>query len=291
MHLFATRILFVVATALVALSVGACTPYMKTPAHGLNSLLAMELSPDRPYNKEIGDRVESQLRNGEHLTVVGVISQTVIDGDSNRVIPGGRDPITVRTSMTRDSESHEHSFVTLVFDEDLVLIRGIFLKNGMIQEYLRQSNGDGVIVKRKSLHIHGTDTPFLVHETNCLIGVHIISWIGIPTGVGLQYQDLKRSDLDRAYKIRNRVVTGERLKDVLQKGRWCHVFSQRFPPQGEAVLEHVEYIDRESGFNRRWDTIQNGVWKKREYHVMSTEPVPGGLQLLWDTHVPTVKEK
>jgi len=147
MCFFATRILFVV---VAVFSLGACTPYTNTPSRGLDSLLAMELSPDRTYNLEIGDRVEGLLRNAKHLTVVGVISQTVLGENKNMWVRGGTDPITVRTSMTRDSESGKHSLVTLVYDKDLVLIRGFFLSNGVVQEYFRQNDGSGTVVKYDS---------------------------------------------------------------------------------------------------------------------------------------------
>jgi hypothetical protein len=207
----------------------------------------------RPANDAVppetqAQRVERVLREARSAVIHGKVHQEDLIGQPETVT-AGLDPIEFRSRMTPDRLRSD------VF-KDGELIAAFSWVNGRIQEY-RPRMKNRPLLEYDAPQKYGTDDTVLKTEYDCLIACATESWVGPHS--------------HKASFFRGVIESAEQVADVQIGDRACIVFRRAWsreaddPTQPPLQFEQVLYVERESSLVVRWDTVNSGVRRIREY--------------------------
>ncbi len=222
-------------------------------------------APPRPTKDEIAKKVEGALRDAKYLEVVCAVNQHRVS-DEKLVST----PIVVRSWMAKDTLKTE------LCDNSGILIRGFSLVDGVVQEYSKER---GVVDEYPARFINGIDGAEHALQSDCLIGSHHFSWVGVPE------KNTLAQSMDIARSFRNKIDKGVQEKDRSEQGIDCYVFTQTINFTDDKIV-HTIYVDKKRFLVVRWDMNSGNLITTKEFVVNTRDSVPANMD--WKIHKPGI---
>lgn len=243
-----------------------------------NSVEPTRLSKDR-----IAEEVEAVLRKGVFLRVTTTFTMEMVDG-SNTPLPYGKGPYIIRSMFAKD---HVRTSMFELSECDVRVETRLFdfaFYDGKAYERLPSMGSyppyEYVEPNINQRYTHGASDIVLPFDNACVMGGHLMSWVGAPVDTARRYSD-------RAGSMRWKIDQGVQEADAVVDGRKCYVFKQQI--RALPLLSHQVFVDTETFCVLRWVTLHDGLKKDRVTSFKFSDAVPEGT--IWSIQAETPPTK
>ena len=186
---------------------------------------------------EIASQVEATLVNAAYLHMTGSASE-------------------LEKQVTFEAHMCPDRYKLHVFDKNQ-LVLGWAWANGRVTEY-RPKMERRPIVERDTDEPDGTAPIVFTTELDCFFGTATQYWVG--------------EQSHQAHLLRRQIEASNREADATVANRPCFVCRHEFPygkekTGKENMAQHTFYIDQQTFLLRRWETLNHGVLRVRNYDI------------------------